>query len=50
MTIENIWANGGGLASIPKRFNDRNITPDMFNNVSYKEKLKLLKEHQQNNE
>jgi DNA-directed RNA polymerase, mitochondrial len=48
--IEYIWSIGGGLCGIPKRFNERNITPEMFKEAPFREKLKLLKEHQINRE
>jgi len=38
------------MADIPKRHNDRQITPEMIKNSSFREKLKLLKEHQKNRE
>jgi len=44
--IEHIWNIGGGLCMIPRRFNEREITPEMIFAASYREKLKLLKEHQ----
>lgn len=43
--IEYVWSIGGGLGEIPKRFNERVITPEIIKNASFKEKLKLLKEH-----
>ena len=49
-TIEHVWSIGGGLGEVPKRFNERSITPEMIREASFKEKLKLLKEHQQNQE
>jgi len=48
--IEHIWSIGGGLGEVPKRFNERSITPEMIREASFGEKLKLLKEHQQNKE
>jgi DNA-directed RNA polymerase len=49
-TIEYIYTIGGGIAAVPKRFNERIITPELIKAASFVEKLKLLKEHQQNNE
>lgn len=49
-TIEYVWSVGGGLGEIPKRFNERQITPEMIKNATFREKLKLLKEHQKNRE
>lgn len=48
--VEHVWSIGGGLGKIPKRFVDRVITPEMIRDASYREKLKLLKEYQQNHE
>jgi DNA-directed RNA polymerase len=48
--MEYIWSIGGGLSGIPKRYNDRTITPEMFKEAPFREKLKLLQEHQQNRE
>jgi len=49
-TIEHIWSIGGGLGEVPKRFNERAITPEMIREATFREKLKLLKEHQINKE
>lgn len=43
--MEYVWSIGGGLAEIPKRYNERTVTPEMIREASFKEKLKLLKEH-----
>lgn len=48
--IEHVWSIGGGLGEIPKRYNERSITPEMIRAASFMEKLKLLKEYQTNNE
>ena len=48
--IEYVWSIGGGLGEVPKRFNERQITPEMIKNANFREKLKLLKEHQKNRE
>ena len=48
--IEYVWSIGGGLGEIPKRFNERQITPEMIKLANVREKLKLLKEHQKNRE
>ena len=48
--IEYIWSIGGGLGEVPKRFNERPITPEMIKVAKMREKLKLLKEHQKNRE
>ena len=48
--IEYVWSIGGGLGEVPKRFNERQITPEMLTSVHFREKLKLLKEHQKNRE
>lgn len=45
-TMEYVWSIGGGLGSIPNRYNARTITAEMISEASYGEKLKLLKEHQ----
>ena len=47
-TIEYVWSIGGGLSAIPNRYNAREVTPQMIKEASFGEKLKLLKEHQQN--
>ena len=49
-TIEYVWSIGGGLGKIPNRYNARTITPEMIKEAHFTEKLKLLKEHQQNSE
>jgi len=43
--IEYVWSIGGGLGEVPKRFNERPITPEMIKDANFREKLKLLKEH-----
>ena len=43
--IEYVWSIGGGLGEVPKRFNERAITPEMIKIAKFREKLKLLKEH-----
>ena len=43
--VEYVWSIGGGLGELPKRFNERQITPEMIKNAKFREKLKLLKEH-----
>ena len=48
--MEYVWSIGGGLGEIPKRFNERLITPEMLKEAPFREKLKLLKEHQNNKE
>jgi DNA-directed RNA polymerase, mitochondrial len=48
--IEYIWSIGGGLGEVPKRFNERLISPEMIKAAEFREKLKLLKEHQHNKE
>lgn len=48
--IEYIWSSDGGQAGVPKKFIERSVTPEMIREASYAEKLKLLKEHQQNKE
>lgn len=48
--IEYVWSIGGGLGMVPTRYNERAITPEMIREASFREKLKLLKEHQQNSE
>jgi hypothetical protein len=45
-----VWSIGGGLGEVPKRFNERPITPEMIKIAIFREKLKLLKEHQKNRE
>lgn len=48
--IEYIWSIGGGLGEIPKRFNERPITAELFRKAKFKDKLRLIKEHQRNME
>lgn len=48
--IEYIWSIGGGLGEIPKRFNERPITAELLRKARFKDKLKLIKEHQKNME
>ena len=48
--MEYVWSIGGGLGEVPKRFIERVITPEMIKEAPFREKLKLLKEHQQNKE
>jgi DNA-directed RNA polymerase len=36
------------VGEVPKRYNERQITPEMMKQAAYKDKLKLLKEHQLN--
>ena len=48
--IEYIWSIGGGLGEIPKRFNERPITAELLKKAKFKDKLKLIKEHQRNME
>lgn len=43
--IEYVWSIGGGMGEVPKRFNERVITPELIKAAIFKEKLKLLKEH-----
>lgn len=47
-TMEYVWSIGGGLGSIPNRYNARSITPEMIQEADFSEKLKLLKEYQHN--
>lgn len=49
-SMEYVWSIGGGLGEIPKRYNERVITPEMIKEAPFRDKLKLLKEHQQNKE
>lgn len=49
-TMEYVWSIGGGLGTIPSRYNARSVTPEMIKDATFAEKLKLLKEHQQNSE
>jgi len=44
--IEYIWANGGGKATIPMRFNEKLITSDDIKSKPFKEKVALLRESQ----
>jgi DNA-directed RNA polymerase len=49
--MEYIWANGGGKAMIPKKYNERLISKEMIKNTkTFKEKTILLKEAQSNRE
>ena len=43
--MEYVWSIGGGLGEVPKRFNERVISPEMIKEAPFREKLKLLKEH-----
>ena len=43
--MEYVWSIGGGLGEIPKRYNERIITPEILKEAPFREKLKLLKEH-----
>lgn len=43
--MQYVWSIGGGLGEIPKRYNERVITPEMIKEAPFREKLKLLKEH-----
>lgn len=44
-TMEHVWSIGGGLGTIPNRYNARSVTPEMIKGADFYEKLKLLKEH-----
>lgn len=46
--LDHVWSIGGGLGEVPLRYNSRQVTPEMMKSATYKEKLKLLKEHQNN--
>ena len=48
--VEYTWANGGGVASIPPRFNENFIDKESIKNKSFNQKLELLKESQSNRE
>jgi len=48
--MEHVWSIGGSLGEIPKRYNERIITPEMLKEAPFREKLTLLKEHQHNKE
>jgi hypothetical protein len=49
--MEYIWANGGGKAMIPKKYNDRIITKELIRHAkTFKEKTILLREAQNNRE
>jgi DNA-directed RNA polymerase len=43
--MQYVWSIGGGLGEVPKRYNERIITPEMIKEAPFREKLKLLKEH-----
>ena len=43
--IEYIWSIGGGVGEVPKRYNERIISPEMIKGAIFQDKLKLLKEH-----
>lgn len=43
--IEYVWSIGGGFGEIPKKYNERVISPEMIKEAKFREKLKLLKEH-----
>ena len=45
-TMEYVWSIGGGLGGMPKRYNERTITPEMIKDAAFRDKLKLLKDHQ----
>ena len=42
--MEYVWSIGGGLGEVPKRYNERVISPEMIKEAPFREKLKLLKE------
>jgi DNA-directed RNA polymerase len=46
--IEYIWASGGNMAKIPKRFNDIILNKSSFNEANSKEKYQMLKLAQEN--
>jgi DNA-directed RNA polymerase len=48
--VEYIWANGGGVAEIPLRFNKKVVSNEEIKGKSFKEKIELLKESQINRE
>mmetsp|Transcript_7811 Transcript_7811/g.7269 ORF Transcript_7811/g.7269 Transcript_7811/m.7269 type:complete len:185 (-) Transcript_7811:1303-1857(-) len=48
--IEHVWSIGGGMGEIPRRYNAKEITPEVIRAASFKDKLKLLKQHQLNKE
>lgn len=48
--MEYVWSIGGGLGEVPKRYNERVVSPEMIKEAPFREKLKLLKEHQHNKE
>lgn len=41
--IDFVWSIGGNCAGIPKRYNERQITPEMIKAAGFKDKLKLLR-------
>lgn len=41
--IEFVWSIGGNCAGIPKRYNERQITPEMLKAASFKDRMKLLR-------
>jgi len=43
--LEYSWSLGGGLGELPKRYNERVVTPELIKEAPFREKLKLLKEH-----
>lgn len=43
--IEFVWSIGGNVAGIPKRYNERPITPELLKSADFKDRLKLLKLH-----
>jgi DNA-directed RNA polymerase len=43
--MEYVWSIGGGLGEVPKRYNERVVSPEMIKEAPFREKLKLLKEH-----
>lgn len=50
--VEYTWSKGGGVAYVPKRFNERIVTAQMINETKsdFREKLNLLRESQENRE
>jgi len=40
--IEFVWSIGGNCAGIPKRYNEKPITPELLKASDFKDRMKLL--------
>lgn len=46
--IEFVWSIGGNCGGIPKRYNEKPITPELLKSVDFKDRMKLIRLHQTN--